>query len=896
MTQAFVGRREELAALGALFAEVAAGVPKVLLVDGEAGIGKTTLVERFLASQPDVRVLRASGDESESNVSFAIVDQLLRSAGATDAGVLAAGEHLTVGLQLLERLNSEHGDVVVVDDAHLADADSLRALLFCARRLAESATLLVLIVRGSAAEVLPEGWLKLAEEAPLRPCALTAAEVRALGEHLGIALNADAAGRLVEHTGGNPLHLRALLRELPAAGSWLHDDRPLPAPRRYARLIDARFSRCEPDVVALLSALAVLGVRSPLPSVLQLAGLDDPLPTIDCAVESGLVRVSDRDDGSWLEFSHPLTRAAVYDAVPLARRSALHRAAAEIVPLAAAALHHRVEAVVVPDAALQAELETAAREQGARGAWTSAVKYLLAASRMTADPRDRERLTLDAIEALLYSGDGGAARRLAERMTVGESARRDSVWAYLAMFTGDSERAAHLLGRAWEHRGDDGRLAATVAQRRAFMASSRLQGAEAVEWARRAMALAPDDTGVALLAAPSLANGLAFEGRLEEAHAVLDRWLDDRRAPSPGSGFVLLALKARLLEAQGEIGRAGALFERSADVSLSEGLLVIAAMSLAGGARVQYLAGAWDDAVVSAERAIAVAIESEDRWVVAHARWSSAFVADARGDADSVERLQREVASDPATFERHTALQGVFAAQLAASQDRPADVLAALAPLAERHPELTLLGWHDRQAHALVDLGRLDAAEAFAREAEALATARRQPLLAARLMHARARIAFARHAPEEATAALTRAREIVEPLRMPYEQALLELAHAQILRREGKRRAASELLLDARERFAALSAVPALNRCERELTACGLRPAPRSAKDFAGLTPQETAVARLVVSGMTNREVAKELMLSAKTVEFHLSNVYLKAGVRSRAELRTRARNDDLRL
>ena len=142
MTQAFVGREDELAALRALFAEVVEGASRVLLVEGEAGIGKTTLVERFLALQPEARVLRASGDESESSVSFAIVDQLLRSAGVGAVDVLAAGQHLTVGLELLELL-STGADIVVVDDAHLADADSLRALLFCARRLTESATLQV---------------------------------------------------------------------------------------------------------------------------------------------------------------------------------------------------------------------------------------------------------------------------------------------------------------------------------------------------------------------------------------------------------------------------------------------------------------------------------------------------------------------------------------------------------------------------------------------------------------------------------------------------------------------------------------------------------------------------------------------------------------------------------
>ena len=195
-----------------------------------------------------------------------------------------------------------------------------------------------------------------------------------------------------------------------------------------------------------------------------------------------------------------------------------------------------------------------------------------------------------------------------------------------------------------------------------------------------------------------------------------------------------------------------------------------------------------------------------------------------------------------------------------------------------------------------MDVGRLAEAAAFIRDAEALAAARRYPLLAARLAHARAQLAIAHHTPEAAIEPLERARETLQALEMPYERALIALAYGQVLRREGRRRAASALLLEARETFASLSALPALRRAERELTASGLRPAARSARDYARLTPQETAVTRLVVSGMTNREVAKELMLSAKTVEFHLRNIYLKVGVRSRAELRTRARENELAL
>ena len=205
----------------------------MLLIEGEAGIGKTTLVERFLALHPRPGCCaRAATSPSPASASPSSISSCARPAPARST-CSAASEHLTVGLELLERLGAAdpRRNVVVVDDAHLADADSLRALLFCARRLTESATLFVLVVRGSAAEALPEGWLKLADETRHAARPLTADDARAFGEELGVPLTVDAAERLVEHTGGNPLHLRAVLRELPATGSWLHDDRPLPVPR-----------------------------------------------------------------------------------------------------------------------------------------------------------------------------------------------------------------------------------------------------------------------------------------------------------------------------------------------------------------------------------------------------------------------------------------------------------------------------------------------------------------------------------------------------------------------------------------------------------------------------------------------------------------------------------------
>lgn len=903
-TSVFVDREMELRAFHDAFAEASRGRLQVLLLEGEAGIGKTTLVERFLAELLTSRVLRASGDEGELHVPFAAADQLLRAGGA-DSDALLAGQHVAVGLQLLELISSTSDgttSVVIADDAQLMDAESLRALLFAARRLVASRALIVLTVRGSAETELPEGWRKVANEtltlSPLEP-----AHISALGTALGVSMTIEAAGRLWRHTRGNPLYVRAVLRELPEERHWQHERRPLPVPQSYAQLVRRRLGRCAPDAVRMIEAAAVLGVRSPLDAVIELSGIDHALEALDEGVASGFLRVDDRGSNARVEFTHPLMRAAVYEALPKARRSALNAAAATVVDEPGAAMRHRVEAATVTDETLLADLESHAHAEMSRGAWSSAVSSFMSASRLSSTRADRERFALEAIEATMYSGDGAAARRLVDQTGFAEGPRRDSVLAYLAIFAGDLESAQRMLDRAWERRAlaDDDWLSATIAQRSAFLATSRLQGQEAIAWVRRSVALAPDDPATGLLVAPSLALGMSYTGRRDQAHAALDRWLDDPSAPRPGSGFILLALKGFLLLADGDVRAARHAFETSANESLKQDLLVVAALSLSGLTRLQYLTGEWDAAVVSAERAIALAIESDDQWIVGQAHWAASCVPAARGEWEVARGHVRAIREQDPTFERHVAAAAIADAGLAAALERPADVLSALTPLDDMEPgggvnDQAFLPWQHLKAHALVDDGRLDAAEAFIASTGALAAARANPLLAARMAHARARLEFARHEPERAVATLQAAHGYVEPLGMPYEQALIELSQGQVLRRAGERRAAAAALVAAQGRLSALEARPTLQRCETELAACGLAPSARKSRDYTALTPQEIAVTRLVVSGMTNREVSAELMLSTKTVEFHLSNIYTKLGVRTRSELRARARANELPL
>ena len=124
---------------------------------------------------------------------------------------------------------------MVVDDAHLVDAESLRALLFAGRRLLASRALMLLVVRGTADDTLPEGWRKLGAELTVGP--LAPSHISELGLALGVPMTPDAAGRLWEHTRGSPLHARAVLRELPGDGGWQYEPRPLPVPESYAQLV-----------------------------------------------------------------------------------------------------------------------------------------------------------------------------------------------------------------------------------------------------------------------------------------------------------------------------------------------------------------------------------------------------------------------------------------------------------------------------------------------------------------------------------------------------------------------------------------------------------------------------------------------------------------------------------
>src|SRR4051794_655538 len=275
---AFVGRDDELAFLRDRLAATAEGRPQTVLVVGPGGVGKSALLAAFTRDLGPVTHLRASGDEAETFLSYGVLRQLLesreppggeqRADQVTDRwsdtwrDPFAAGADL---LRFLDRERTRQPVLFVVDDAHLADTESLTALSFALRRLHADRVMAVFTVGEQEAERVPPGLVRLvdAQDGRLRLTGLTEADVVRLGKARGRGqLTSRAAARLRRHTDGSPLHLTALLDELTTDD--LNATAPLPAPQSYAMLVLRTLASQSEDARKLARAAAVLADDCPV--------------------------------------------------------------------------------------------------------------------------------------------------------------------------------------------------------------------------------------------------------------------------------------------------------------------------------------------------------------------------------------------------------------------------------------------------------------------------------------------------------------------------------------------------------------------------------------------------------------------------------------------------------
>jgi DNA-binding CsgD family transcriptional regulator len=859
-------------------------------------MGKSTLIGRFLQTLGSRRVAMSAGVESEALIRYGVAGSLLRRM-IDPAPVRPDDDPTQVGARLLAALSGGSGPgVLVLDDAQWADVASLQALTFALRRLESDAVLTVIGTRGLAES--PEALTRLVQAAQgetigLAP--LTPAEVAELAHHHGVALSTGAARRLHAHTGGLPLHVVALLRELD------HDELsrtqgPLPAPRSFAGLIQRRLTTGTPDLRQLTAAAAVLGDPVPVVLAAEVGQVSDPVAALDAAVRLRLVEHRRESGGDLLRFNHDLVRVAVLDGLTPAERLALHRRAAQLLD-GVAALEQRAAAAILPDAAVAAELAKVARDEADRGLTEAAVHHFLEASRLSPDARAGRDRRLDAIETLALAGDTAAAKGLVADLRddladPGDPARIGYLLGHLALVDGHPAEAERLLLEAWEWCEPPlrPRLAALIAAQLSQLFTSAARNAETAIWADRATRYAGDDARLATAASATLLAGLVFSGRPGEAV--------ERALPEPETEAALRSGRYDDLVGRGIVrlwtdDLAGARADLSAVTDRADPgrPLRIRLLALAYLAEVEFRNGRWDDSLAASELAVSLAADADHPWLRGLLHGVATLPAAGRGDwtsaaAHAGSGREAAAAIDDVMNLVYPAVAGCL---LAVARADHAAVLVATDPLAALNPangvlEPGVLQWCPYRVEALVATGALAEAEALLRLAEPLAQARARRSALVALARARAALEAASGNAAAATRSYADAVDLLPDLPMPLEVGLFRYAYGSHLRRTGQRRAAGEQLRHAVDVFDTLAAAPFAGRGRAELAACGLTPRGRGPA-LPTLTPREHAVARLVAEGLTNREIAERLVISVKTTEYHLGNVFAKLGVRSRAQL-----------
>lgn len=882
--QIFVGRSVELHALRANLSWAGAGEPRVVLVAGPPGIGKSALVRSFLSQVgPTVRSLSGCGTQAEAGLRFGVLQQLVEETDMPAPALDAGTDPLDAGAMLVELLGmlQDTGPVVVtVDDVQWADAPSIQALTFALRRL-HADRVLALIASEDGHPDLPQGARQLVEDrgeslhlGGLDAVALAELAVRKGAGRLPVA----AAERFFHHTGGNPLHAGALLEQLDPAD--LRRAEPLPR-SSYASVAVTRLAACAPATKALVMAAAVLGERCSLPTASRLAGLDDASAALEEAVAARLL-----GDGEWptsrsIGFLHPLTRAAVYSDLDPERLVALHARAATVVA-GTAALDHRVAATLGEDAELAEELGNLASGEAESGSWVLAAGHFEAAARLTPDLSHRERLLLDAAHAHLAGGEQGKAANLLE--ATADSPKRRRLFGRLAALSGHIKEAGRLLEEAW---AGDPDLDASLAIEIGRLALLRARAEDAVTWGHRAVASAGDNVEIRSAARSVTGIALALGGRGKEALTLFEDVPTEVSELSAASAEALL-VRGAVRSLLDDLDAARSDLAAVSSPGAGGRPLRFRVQALACLARVEYVLGRWDASIGHADLAVSLAEDADHLAALPFCRSAATLALAARGEWEAavthVEALASEAAESTSALD--LAWAAAAAAHVAFARADPVGIVGALEPAIhlwseEAFGEPTLLAWREQYADALVSLGRLDEAAVIVAQLMATATelGRRSALAAAvrvqgRLEAARGRFEVAESAFEDALAHL-------EGIPMPFSRALVEDAHGRHLRRMGQSRAAVAHLRTARATFADLGARPFLERCDRELATCGLSPGSAGESAPVSLTPVELATARLVAAGCSMREVARELVVSGKTAEHHLARAYAKLGIAS---------------
>jgi DNA-binding NarL/FixJ family response regulator len=900
-----IGREQQLERIEGLLESARGGRAGALVVVGEAGIGKTSLLDAAEAAAVGFERVRARGVESESTLGHAGLLQLLGplrrhldaipepQRRALDAALgwgspEARGDRYLVAAATLSLLavSAEQAPVlVVVDDLHWLDPESASSLLFAARRLEHDAVAVLL-----ASRVGSPGGTALDGIESLPVAGLSSTEAQALfppgTEEMVVA-------RLVAATCGNPLALVEIAKRLSPAqrrGAAPLPD-PLPAGVRLEAVYESVLSSLPPapSQAVLLAAAARDDALDVVVAALQSQGFD-PDKGLGEAERRGVLVV----EPGVVRFRHPLLRSAVWARATPAQRRAAHAALAQVLSdnHRRARTWHRAEAATGRDGAVAAELESVADEDRARLGYAAASVALERAALLSEDSTLAAQRLVAAVEDAALAGDVTRARALVDRLLASDATderirgRALASLGILEQCTGSIPRAAQQLAEAARH--TDGqlrvRVLAEVAMEQHRLGDYAGQCATADEIAAVADRADPHQLVLSLYFGgfSALVNGDHEHGRALLKDALELYATDPALADEPR--YLVPALLAT-----GWLGptpTAARFFEDRLANARSRGALTVLVRALAmfayGRAWLGDHAGAFADAGEAAELAVELGYVADAAPALEMLAWQHA----ARGAHDEaaaeLEQATRTVErAGTASVAAHLAEARAFCALCRDDLDEVVVVLETrLAVDGGRGAMGEVLGVAPLLIEAYAALGRrADAARLADRFGAIAEPDRRTQALMARCRGLIADDdAIAVDAFEAALTAHTAAAD-------PFERARTELLYGARMRRSGQRAAARQHLRTARDRFAAMDLTLWVKRATAELAATGETMRARGHVTDEPLTSQETRVALLVARGLTNREVAAALFLSPKTVEHHLSSVYRKRGLRSRTEL-----------
>jgi hypothetical protein len=596
-----------------------AGQPWLVAIEGDPGMGKTSLVRRCLTSTPGLRVLSARASQAEADLDFGVVDQLLRAAGGAGEPVLPAGgtdspaSSFAVGARLLEVLGEQQATeavAIVVDDLQWADRKSVEALTFMLRRLPVDPVVAVVVYRGPGDrldETARRMLLCLENRLQILLGGLHMDDVALLAGALTPGpLGEEVIQRLHKGTGGHPLYLRTLLSE-----GFDFDPRAPGRPALPASLAAAIADhlRVLPlETQGILEMLSVLNLRMPLAQLGQAAEIDSPSAAIEPAVVSGLVDWSPQEPSCPVEIRHPLVRDAIYAGITPTKRRMLHARAAATVS-EPASWEHRVAALDHPDEGLAAELERLAGDEAARGRLVLAATHLQWASDISPARADRERRLLTAALHLTLANEarGVAMREVVE--ATAPSGQRSCVLGTIAFSSGQLGEAEQRFSQALEQaRNDPGSqpLAALAANRLAGTYTLLGDGEKVQAFGRWALATGCLDAAAASQTHTLIAIGASQSAGPRAALAELGHLDADPARVGPvdidGLSFrgVFRLLAGNLGQAVRDLTASLSLVRRGAVFTL--GLRAYFYLALA-----QYLAGEWDDVLLTAEQGFSAA-------------------------------------------------------------------------------------------------------------------------------------------------------------------------------------------------------------------------------------------------------------------------------------------------